>query len=88
LENKDDGIPWESLKYLIGEAMYGGRVTDDYDRRVLITYLEEYMGDFLFDVNNEFLFAKTKEAKYTLPLYNNSEILVSKINELPFFDNP
>ena len=50
-ENKDEAIPWNSLKYLIGEAMYGGRVTDDWDRRVLITYLEEYMGDFLFDKN-------------------------------------
>ena len=35
----DDPIPWASLKYLIGEAMYGGRVTDDYDRRVMMTYL-------------------------------------------------
>jgi dynein heavy chain len=47
----EETIPWASLKYLIGEAMYGGRVTDGYDRRVLITYLEEYMGDFLFDKN-------------------------------------
>ena len=31
VQNKDDEIPWESLKYLIGQAMYGGRVTDDYD---------------------------------------------------------
>ena len=54
---KDETIPWNSLKYLIGEAMYGGRVTDSYDRRVLITYLDEYMGDFLFDKNREFLFA-------------------------------
>jgi dynein heavy chain len=38
-ENKDEAIPWNSLKYLIGEAMYGGRVTDDWDRRVLMTYL-------------------------------------------------
>ena len=37
----DDPIPWASLKYLIGEAMYGGRVTDDYDRRVMMTYLNE-----------------------------------------------
>lgn len=44
-------IPWETLRYLIGEAMYGGRVTDHYDRRVLNTYLEDYMGDFLFDEN-------------------------------------
>jgi dynein heavy chain len=35
--------PWETVRYLIGEAMYGGRVTDSYDRRVLVTYLEEYM---------------------------------------------
>lgn len=39
-----DVIPWETLRYLIGEAMYGGRVTDNYDRRVLNTYLEDYMG--------------------------------------------
>lgn len=38
---------------------YGGRVTDDLDRRVLTTYLDEFMGDFLFDKNNEFFFAKT-----------------------------
>ena len=50
VQNSEENIPWGSLKYLIGgEAMYGGRVTDDFDRRVLITYLNEYMGDFLFD---------------------------------------
>jgi dynein heavy chain len=58
-DNKDEMIPWGSLRYLIGEAMYGGRVTDDLDRRVLTTYLDEFMGDFLFDKNNEFFFAKT-----------------------------
>lgn len=45
-------------------AMYGGRVTDDYDRTCLVTYLEEYMGDFLFDKNREFFFAQTKEYDY------------------------
>jgi dynein heavy chain len=56
-DNKDETIPWASLRYLIGEAMYGGRVTDDLDRRVLVTYLDEFMGDFLFDKNKEFYFA-------------------------------
>jgi len=55
--NKEEAIPWNSLKYLIGEAMYGGRVTDDFDRRVLVCYLDEYMGDFLFEKNREFFFA-------------------------------
>jgi hypothetical protein len=33
-------IPWSSLRYLIGECMYGGRVTDSFDRRIIKTYLE------------------------------------------------
>lgn len=50
-QNKEEELPWETLRYLIGEAMYGGRVTDDFDRRVLNTYLKEYVGDFIFDSN-------------------------------------
>lgn len=72
-DNKDDLIPWGSLRYLIGEAMYGGRVTDDWDRRILTTYLDEYMGDFLFDKNREFNFALTKDFDYSLPKALNYE---------------
>lgn len=36
-------VPWEDLRYLFGEIMYGGHITDDWDRRLCITYLEEYM---------------------------------------------
>lgn len=55
---RDENIPWNSLKYLIGQAMYGGRVTDDYDRFIIMTYLNEYMGDFLFDTNQPFFFSR------------------------------
>jgi dynein heavy chain len=34
--------PWEALKYLIAEANYGGRVTDELDRRVLNSYLHRW----------------------------------------------
>jgi len=51
--------------------MYGGRVTDDWDRRVMMTYLEEYMGDFLFDKNREFFFAKTPDFNYIQPVNKN-----------------
>eukprot|EP01135_Chromosphaera_perkinsii_P000405 Nk52_evm52s78 gene=Nk52_evmTU52s78 len=39
LDSAED-IPWEALKYLIAEANYGGRVTDDWDRRVLRSYMD------------------------------------------------
>ena len=51
IETNSDVLPWETLRYLIGESMYGGRVTDDWDRRVLNTYLEEFLGEFIFDQN-------------------------------------
>lgn len=36
-------VPWEDLRYLFGEIMYGGHITDDWDRRLCISYLEELM---------------------------------------------
>lgn len=60
--------------------MYGGRVTDDWDRRVMMTYLEEYMGDFLFDKNREFIFAKTPELDYTQPKIKTLEGFLSSVN--------
>ncbi|XP_043921477.1 dynein axonemal heavy chain 11 [Protopterus annectens] len=36
-------VPWEDLRYLFGEIMYGGHITDDWDRRLCRTYLEEFM---------------------------------------------
>jgi dynein heavy chain len=50
-ENNEENLPWETLRYLIGDAMYGGRVTDETDRRCMNAYLLEYMGDFIFDSN-------------------------------------
>ncbi|CDQ86290.1 unnamed protein product [Oncorhynchus mykiss] len=35
-------IPWDALKYLIAGVNYGGHVTDDFDRRLLTTYINDY----------------------------------------------
>ncbi|OAF71285.1 Axonemal beta dynein heavy chain 17 [Intoshia linei] len=42
-------VPWEDLRYLFGEIMYGGHITDDWDRRLCSTYLEEYMQESMLD---------------------------------------
>ncbi|CAD7947894.1 unnamed protein product [Amoebophrya sp. A25] len=80
-------IPWDTLRYLIGEAMYGGRVTDNYDRRVLNTYLEDYMGDFLFDENVPFFFSKDG-FEYKCPGQGDHADYMSNILSLPISQSP
>ncbi|VVC42146.1 Hypothetical protein CINCED_3A009485 [Cinara cedri] len=42
-------VPWEDLRYLFGEIMYGGHITDDWDRKLCRTYLEVYMNPDLME---------------------------------------
>jgi dynein heavy chain len=74
-EKNEETLPWGSLRYLVGEAMYGGRVSDSYDRRVLITYLEEFFGDFLFDTFQPFHFFHNDTVDYKVPTEKGMQIL-------------
>lgn len=48
--------------------MYGGRVIDDFDRRVVKTYMAEYMGDFIFDTFQPFHFYHDEKVDYFIPI--------------------
>ncbi|XP_048588102.1 dynein axonemal heavy chain 2 isoform X2 [Nematostella vectensis] len=37
--------PWDALKYLVAGVNYGGHVTDDFDRRLLHSYINEMFND-------------------------------------------
>jgi dynein heavy chain len=32
-------VPWEDLRYLFGEIMYGGHITDDWDRNANLHFI-------------------------------------------------
>jgi len=36
-------IPWDDLQYIFGEIMYGGHITDNWDRRLCMAYLSTYI---------------------------------------------
>jgi len=88
VENGDEKLPWGSLKYLIGEVMYGGRAIDNFDRRVLKTYMDEYMGDFVFDDFQKFSFYKDGKVDYCIPNGTTREALAEYVETLPLSNTP
>ena len=45
-------IQWDAIKYLISEVTYGGRVTDDWDRRLLNVYANDLFQDKVITEDN------------------------------------
>lgn len=57
LESNQSGgtkVPWDDLKYIFGEIMYGGHIVDDRDRIFCNSFLDNLMNDKLLDEANMF----------------------------------
>jgi len=37
--------PWDAVRFLISEVTYGGRVTDEHDRKLLNVYATDFFCD-------------------------------------------
>uniref|UniRef100_A0A1A8GI94 Dynein, axonemal, heavy chain 10 n=1 Tax=Nothobranchius korthausae TaxID=1143690 RepID=A0A1A8GI94_9TELE len=83
-------VPWESLKYLIGEVMYGGRAIDSFDQRILNIYMDEYFGDFLFPTirQSQFHFFRNGEVDYKIPSPGPKRVYVEEIENMPLVNTP
>lgn len=42
-------VPWIDLRYIFGEIMYGGHISDDWDRRLCSAYLDVYLREEMFE---------------------------------------
>ena len=77
--------PWDALKYLISEANYGGRVTDEIDRRVLSSYLNQY---FCEEALNTAEYKLSSLSEYFIPPEGPLSSYREYISTLPLTDQP
>jgi dynein heavy chain len=62
MENSGGGkIPWQDLKYIFGEIMYGGHIVNDFDRLMAMSYLDFFMKDELLDETEMYPFAEDEK---------------------------
>lgn len=47
--NSNPTVPWDDLRYVFGEIMYGGHITDPWDRRTNNTYLQVMLEPRIFE---------------------------------------
>lgn len=76
------GVSWQTLCYMLGEVMYGGRVTDDFDKRLLTTFTQVWFSEYLLTPGFEFY------KGYKVPITRNLQGYVDYINSLPASDTP
>ena len=60
-------IPWEDLRYIFGEIMYGGHIVDDWDRKLCKAYLTNLMDNPLLDETEMFPFCDGKTVYFKSP---------------------
>ncbi|KAK3724620.1 hypothetical protein RRG08_041104 [Elysia crispata] len=76
------GVNWVTVRYMIGEVQYGGRVTDDYDKRLLNTYTRVWFSENMFTDNFAFY------TGYKIPKCKTVDEYRNYIDSLPLVDSP
>jgi len=77
-------IPWEALLYVTGQIAYGGRVTDDWDRRNLMVMLRRF---YCTDILKEgYLLADGSDVYYAPGDTSESVAIRDYVDGLPYDD--
>ncbi|XP_052130864.1 dynein axonemal heavy chain 3 [Frankliniella occidentalis] len=78
--NEYESVPFDALSYLTGECNYGGRVTDDKDRRLLLSLLSLYYNKNTIDIPK---FAFSPSGLYYIPDSPDVESCLAYIKKIP-----
>jgi len=64
---KAAGPTWETVRYMVSEIQYGGRITDDFDQLLMDTYAEKYFHQEVTRPNFELYKDERAGISYKIP---------------------
>ena len=76
---ESEDIPWDAIQFMTGHINYGGRVTDDNDRLLLMSILEKCYGEQILD--SSFIKQIKGQKKKPVP------VLKKETTDFSFFDS-
>ena len=83
--NEYEDVPYDAISYMTGECNYGGRVTDDWDRRCLLTTLKDFYNP---RVAQELKWKLSPSGNYYIPPKGKYEDYIEFIKNLPLTQQP
>ncbi|XP_005185418.2 dynein axonemal heavy chain 12 [Musca domestica] len=78
LLNQYDHVPYDAIGYLTAECNYGGRVTDTWDRRAIVTILADYVNHEVV-TDNRYKFAT--DDSFTVPRKTEHREILRYVDE-------
>ncbi|XP_035209359.1 dynein heavy chain 7, axonemal-like [Stegodyphus dumicola] len=83
--NEYQDVPFEAITYMTGECNYGGRVTDDWDRRCLLTLLADFCNPKIIE-EEEYMLSPC--GQYSVPHVEQYEEVLDFISKFPTAQHP
>lgn len=74
-------VPWDDLKYIFGEVMYGGHIVDNWDRRTCMTYFNWIMKDQLLDETELCPYTNGKLSHLRVLLQDHMKYIINRLKE-------
>jgi dynein heavy chain len=86
-------ISWSTVQYMVSEIQYGGKITDDFDRRLFNTYAERWLNPIIekeeFTFNPDRMIGELPDNfHYIVPLFQEQKEYYEYVSKFPEIDTP